>query len=72
MSHTKTDKGRNHMSSAPSSPTSQKVKLVTLQYGKFEDVTFFPLEELPHHLEQILDILTSYEIVSIQYPTTEN
>lgn len=61
------------MSSAPPNPTNPKVKLVTLQNGEFEDVTFFPLEELPHHLEQILDILaSSYEIVSIQYPTTEN
>lgn len=72
MSHTKTDKGRNHMSSAPPNPTNQKVKLVTLQYEKFEDVTFFPLEELPHHLDQILNILSNYSIVSIQYPTTEN
>jgi len=46
-----------------------KAKLVTRQYGEFEDVMLLTLEELDHHLDQILHVLdASCEVVSIQYP----
>lgn len=48
-----------------------KAKLVTRQYGEFEEVMFLTLEELDHHLDQILhEFDGSFEVVSIQYPVS--